>query len=285
MHVLKHEPLHSSTEYVHLLNALCWNYTRDDHSYLVSLDVFKTIQCGDGTLMHPIFRSWGQEDTNFHLHLEKETQLSLTSRLRQVFEFLVHTIIESLFVKREDEKLNLGDEDAVESMLSTTGGQMNKASEKLLQIICDILFANTHRYLRMKTLFNKDYFEQHVKHERFEMMKDESDEGFEINSRCPRDLANYINSKGGLRLLKAKQQLQGFMNDMKAQMLIAQLMDAGQLDSESALASRVRLIADKSLTGADKALANATHLIISRDYRTMAAIKKSSWEALGLEQP
>mmetsp|Transcript_3430 Transcript_3430/g.3994 ORF Transcript_3430/g.3994 Transcript_3430/m.3994 type:complete len:101 (+) Transcript_3430:94-396(+) len=43
VHVLKHEQLSTSTEYVHLLNALCWNYAREDHDYLVSMNILKVV--------------------------------------------------------------------------------------------------------------------------------------------------------------------------------------------------------------------------------------------------
>ena len=119
IHVLKHENLTSSTEYVHLLNALCWSYTRDDHSYLVSLNVLDAIQGGDGTLMHPIYRAWGQEDSNFQLELDKQGSFSLASRLRQVFEFLVSTILESIFVKQDQEKLDIGGETTTQKMVAT----------------------------------------------------------------------------------------------------------------------------------------------------------------------
>ena len=45
------------------------------------------------------------------------------------------------------------------------------------------------------------------------------------------------------------------------------------------------MIAMKSLNGADRSVASAIPFIISRDYRTLAAIKTTSWEDLGLEQP
>lgn len=71
VHVLRFESLNSSTEYVHLLNALCWNYTREDHPHLVKLGVFQALQSGDGTLMHPFQRSWGQEESNFQVERDR----------------------------------------------------------------------------------------------------------------------------------------------------------------------------------------------------------------------
>ena len=108
--VLKHESLDSTTEYVHLINALCWNFTRSDHEALVKVELFKTLCRGDGNIMHPLFRAWGQEDSNFQLELEKKTNFCLASRVRQVFEFLTQNILEGVFVKKELENLDLGTE-------------------------------------------------------------------------------------------------------------------------------------------------------------------------------
>ena len=47
----------------------------------------------------------------------------------------------------------------------------------------------------------------------------------------------------------------------------------------------IRQVAMKSLSGADRSVLNAISYILSRDYRALAAIKASSWETLGLEQP
>ena len=108
--------------------------------------------------MHPIFRSWGQEDTNFSIELLKDdSELSLAMRLRQVFEFLVSTILESLFVKRQAEKLEVGGEDTQQKIVSKAESYNKVASENLLAKICDIMFANTNRYLRMRSLFPSDY--------------------------------------------------------------------------------------------------------------------------------
>lgn len=158
VHVLK-DPMISASGYTHLLNALCWNYTRDDHAYLIKLDIFKTIQCGDGTLMHPIFRSWGQTCSNFSIELERSAEFGLPSRLRQVFEFLVQSILESLFVNKEEEKLEIGGSESDQTMVSQTESHNKVHSSALLQTVCEILFANTNRYLRMKSLFPSDHFD------------------------------------------------------------------------------------------------------------------------------
>ena len=66
--------------------------------------------------MHPFQRAWGQEESNFQLERNRETQLCLASRLRQVFEFLVQTVLEGLFVKQEEENLDVGGEDVQDTM-------------------------------------------------------------------------------------------------------------------------------------------------------------------------
>ena len=88
-------------------------------------------------------------------------------------------------------------------MVSAAEGGSNSASETLLNKICNILFANSNRYLRMKQLFQKDFFEGNEEPKRFTEPKNEDDEAFKIENRCPKDLANYINSKGGQLLLSA----------------------------------------------------------------------------------
>ena len=84
MHVLKFEKHEMESDYVHLLNAICcWNFTCEDHPYLLRLDLFKTLQSGDGTLMHPIFRCWGMEKSLFSLHFDRdEESFGLECRLR-----------------------------------------------------------------------------------------------------------------------------------------------------------------------------------------------------------
>ena len=69
-------------------------------------------------MIHPIYRSWGSEETNFHLELHRDNNYNLASRTRQVYEFLVQTVLESLFVKKEEEKLDVGGEDSSEKMMS-----------------------------------------------------------------------------------------------------------------------------------------------------------------------
>lgn len=94
-----------------------------------------------------------------------------------------------------------------------------EASEALLITICDTLFDNTHRYLRMKSLFSKDYVLNEEK-VRFSLPKEEDDSNFDVKNRCPRDLAIYINKNGGHRIFTANKELETHMNLLKAQMFI-----------------------------------------------------------------
>ena len=69
----------------------------------------------------------------------------------------MQTVLEGLFVKQEEEKLDIGGEDSQEFMRTASTTYNKQSSEYLLTQICDILFDNAHRYLRMKSLFPKDF--------------------------------------------------------------------------------------------------------------------------------
>ena len=268
------------------MNALCWNFNREDHQYLVNLELFRTLQCGDGTLMHPIFRTWGQERSNFQLELHRESNFSMASRTRQVFEFLVQTVLEGLFVKKEEEKLDLGGEDGSEKMVGRQDSYNARASEALLNSICDIMFAHANRYLRMKGMYGEDDKDEYPVHERqrFSGSVGESEDDFAIDSNCPRDLANYINKNGGHRAFTAKQKLKHYLNDMKAQMLVQKITEAGDVSSDATLTALIRSILSRCRMGA-VSLAKSIELLVNRDYRALAVIKNSTWEELGLEEP
>ena len=139
----------------------------------------------------------------------------------------------------------------------------------------------------MKQLFQRDFFEGNEEPKRFVEPKSEDDDGFSIENRCPRDLADFINEKGGLKLMGARTKLDRFLNDMKAQIFISKVFDAGVegVEADNDLAERIRSIAASCLTGADRSLANAISLVCNRDYRTLAVIKKRSWQELGLDEP
>lgn len=74
-------------------------------------------------------------------------------------------------------------------------------------------------------------------------------------------------------MFKANQKLKQFMNQMKIQMFIQKIMDAGSsIDSDSDLSKQIREVAQKSFTGADKILDSASQLIVNRNYRAISAI-------------
>ena len=131
--------------------------------------------------------------------------MSLPSRLRQVFEFLVFTILESLFVKKEEEDLKVGGEDAQQKMVSKTEHVDRHSSEQLLQIVCEILFSNVNRYLHIKSLFSKEESNNFFEGEqRFKASARENDSSFAIESSCAKDLAEHINKNGGHKIFTAK---------------------------------------------------------------------------------
>ena len=119
----------------------------------------------------------------------------------------------------------------------------------------------------MKSLFPKDFILNEQK-QRFYEKKEENDESFHEKNRCPRDVANYINSHGGYRIFTANRKLEIHMNTIKTQMFIQKIQEAGNIQVESDLAKIIVTIALKSLSSAERSVANATQCIISRDYRT-----------------
>ena len=193
-----------------------------------------------------------------------------------MFEFLVQTILEGLFVNHGEQNLEVGGDDVQDTMKTKSESYNREASETLLVQICDILFDNTHRYLRMKSLFPKDFVLNERKC-RFDYIKPEDDSSFNEKNRCPRDVANYINKNGGHRIFSANRKLEAHMNLLKVQMLIQKIQEQGSIESESALAEIIRKIATDSLSGSERSIANAPQFIINRDYRILAAIKQSSW--------
>ena len=81
----------------------------------------------------------------------------------------------------------------------------NKASsEKLLANICEILFSNLNRYVRMKKLFPEDHVIEHIR-ERFAPEREENNDDF---NQYPHDIATYINKNGGERMVFGKLKLE-----------------------------------------------------------------------------
>lgn len=155
--VLKHEEL-SSDENVHLLNALCWNYSREDHEYLVQLKLLQTLQRGDGTIFHPLYLAWGKQDSHFTLSPQpkKDRDFDLGSRLHLVFDFLTQNLLESVFVKKDASRIDIGTETTQSEMQERAEATNSEASGELLACICDILFKQMNRYLNIKRLLSVD---------------------------------------------------------------------------------------------------------------------------------
>ena len=72
----------------------------------------------------------------------------------------------------------------------------------------------------MMSLFDKDSLEKNQEPIRFTAPESEDDEAFDIEKRCAKDLANFINGKGGLQFFMTNCKLERFMCEMKAQMFI-----------------------------------------------------------------
>ena len=109
----------------------------------------------------------------------------------------------------------MGGEDVQDTMKTKSQAYNREASEALLVQICDILFDNTHRYLRMKSLFPKDFILNDERTKRFNEVMEEDDSGFDEKKRCPRDVANYMNKNGGHRIFTANRKLERHMNLLK----------------------------------------------------------------------
>ena len=68
--VIKHEQLANEDNYVHLLDALCWDYKPEDLHFLDKHDIFNTLLKGNGEIVHPLRVSWGRESNYYKLDNE-----------------------------------------------------------------------------------------------------------------------------------------------------------------------------------------------------------------------
>lgn len=99
IHALKTTKPGKKQRYVHLLNALCWDYTPEDHRMIVRLRMLETIHRGNkNELFSPLSQAWGRERNHFQVELERTENFSLATRLRQVFEFLSCNMFKGIFV-------------------------------------------------------------------------------------------------------------------------------------------------------------------------------------------
>ena len=80
----------------------------------------------------------------------------------------------------------------------------------------------------MKSLFPKDFVLNDQK-QRFADRIEEDESRFDVKNRCPRDVANYINSHGGYRIFTANRKLEIHLNTIKTQMFIEKIQNAGEI--------------------------------------------------------
>ena len=98
--MLKNQELNDKSLYVHLMNALCWDYSVEDHQLLERLEVFAALNHGNKDIDHPLRVAWGLQKGFYSIELEKKTNFNLPARLKQVYSFLANNIMDSVFVKR-----------------------------------------------------------------------------------------------------------------------------------------------------------------------------------------
>ena len=70
---------------IHLINALCWSYTRADHEMIARLKIFKVLSEGDGSRRNLLRNAWGQNTGEVE---KNKTDMSLPTRLMHAFNFL-----------------------------------------------------------------------------------------------------------------------------------------------------------------------------------------------------
>lgn len=117
--MLKHQKLTKNDDYVHLLNALCWNYTSEDHGWLSKVALLQALLMGNEEVLHPLRSQWGRADLLFGLQLQRKSDLCLPSFLWQAFNFVVCNILETIFVKQEREQIDHGAETSQEHMITS----------------------------------------------------------------------------------------------------------------------------------------------------------------------
>ena len=148
--VIKREEMKNQDTYVHLLDALCWDFTTEDHDLIDRLNIFDTLLKGNGELVHPLKSAWGCENSFYHLELDKQNKFNLAARLRQVFEFIACSMLDKIFVKRTQEKITLDDTSSQSSMVAREAHVDNDASMRVLSSLTQFLFGNIQRYLTMQ---------------------------------------------------------------------------------------------------------------------------------------
>lgn len=106
------------------------------------------------------------------------------------------------------------------------------ATDTLLGRICDILFTNVKRYVRMKKLYVKD--EKSKPERMFAAQVAESDQSDQV--KFPNDIANYINQRGGKQVVFGRIKMNASLNFRKVVLFIQKIDQAGQIDPNSEFA-------------------------------------------------
>ena len=71
---------------IHLMDAICWEYTRKDHDKLAKLNIFKVLSEGNGERNSLLKTAWGQ--FTGYIVKDKNEDMQLPSRLMQAFQYL-----------------------------------------------------------------------------------------------------------------------------------------------------------------------------------------------------
>ena len=109
-------------------------------------------------MMHPMQRTQGEVKSHCDFSAHELENFAAARQL--VLEFLFSNIFDSLFVKRDSEKLKLGDKDNQEQMASRQASFNVRASETLLNQVCDALFSGVSRYLDLKDRDGNEKFDE-----------------------------------------------------------------------------------------------------------------------------
>ena len=125
---------------------------------LSQLKVFETLTNGNGDRLHLLARSWGREENNFEIELKRSTGMSITSRLRQAFEFLTQSILKDIFIQLKQERIDISEQGSSSAdqqqspLLYAKQASFDSAtSSSLLDTISNILLDNLSRYIDDKS--------------------------------------------------------------------------------------------------------------------------------------
>ena len=75
------------------------------------------------------------QNSFYTIELEKKNDFNMPARLKQVYSFLARNILDSVFVKREQEKISVGDGDESSSTTSLTTTKVVHDKETSMRIL------------------------------------------------------------------------------------------------------------------------------------------------------